>query len=105
MKKVITLIIFIFSVSLYANIDERLSDVYFANGIDTSEEQANDAKNALDKQTKKSNPEAYKSIANWKVSYNKTKGFQQDIYESAVQKIFTKLDESHSLSQYSGALV
>lgn len=90
---------------LVAEVDERKSDVYFANGIDTKQDDAEKSAYVLRDETELDYPKSYQSIANWKVSYNKTKGFQQDIYESAVQKIFTKLDESHSLSQYSGALV
>ena len=105
MKNIFIIFILLLSTFLYASIDERKSDVYFANGIDTTKKQANDAKNVLLKQTKKLNLDSFNSIANWEVSYNETHGFQQDIYESAIQKIFTKLDDKHSKYSYAGATV
>jgi hypothetical protein len=103
MRKLFLTLILLYSTFLYAEIDERKSDVYFANGVDTDIGEANKAKNELDKQTKKLYPEAYKQIKDWKVSYNETHGFQQDIYESAIQKLFTKLDDTHSGYGYAGA--
>jgi hypothetical protein len=93
MKKVFFALIFLYSTFLYAEIDERKSDVYFVNGIDTTEEKAIEAKNELEKQTKKSFPQTYKQVAEWKINYNRTRGFEADIYESAIQKLYQKLNE------------
>ena len=67
MKRIIFILLFCVSF-LSAEINEYLSDVYFANGIDTTKEQAYLSKDKLSEKFKLSNPQAYKSVANWKVS-------------------------------------
>ena len=87
MKNIIYLLL-LFSSILYAEIDERKSDVYFANGINTDER---DAKKSIDKiktEFKKAYPERYKSVVNWGTSYNHTHGIGIDLYESMLQKIY-----------------
>jgi len=73
---------------LSAEINEYISDVYFANGIDTKKEDADKSIKIISKKFKLSYPEAYKSIKNWKVSYNTTHGIGIDLYESMLQKIY-----------------
>jgi len=80
------------SISLFANIpkiDECKSDVYYANGImldmDISEEEHDAKWKGIVKKLFLSNPEEYKKIANAKISYNRSQGFDDDIYESLEQ--------------------
>ena len=87
MKKII-LILFLFSSFLYAEIDERKSDVYFANGIDTDEFTAKDSVDEIEREFKSSNPQTYKSIKTWDVVYNHTHGIGIDLYESMLQKVY-----------------
>ena len=69
MKKI--LLIFFFSISfLSAEINEYVSDVYFANGIDTSYSQAKKSRDDLNISTMIKYPKAYKSVKNWQISYN-----------------------------------
>jgi len=77
MKKII-LIILLFTSFLSASINEYLSDVYFANGIDTKKEDADDSLRIINKKFKLSNPEAYKYVNDWNVSYNHTHGIGID---------------------------
>jgi len=75
--------------NLYAlEVNECNSDVYFANGINTDEITAKKSRDKISKKTKISFPEAYKYVANWKVSYNHTHGIGIDLYESFLQKIY-----------------
>ena len=85
MKKV--LLILLFGISfLSAEINEYVSDVYFANGIDTSYSQAKKSRDDLNISTMIKYPEAYKSVNDWKISYNTTHDI--DLYESMLQKIY-----------------
>ena len=93
MKNIFITVTILFSTLLCAAIDERKSDVYFANGIDTTQKQAERARDKLSDEIELNFPNAFSSIVDWKVSYNKTKGFQQDIYESSIQALFVKLDD------------
>ena len=78
MKKI--LLIFFFSISfLSAEINEYLSDVYFANGIDTSEDDAKLSLEDINDSVRIKYPEAYKSVKNWQVSYNHTHGIGIDL--------------------------
>ncbi len=88
MKKLLIAFLFLFIASLQAEVNEYQSDVYFANGINTTKEQADDAKNALKKKTKIKNPETFKSVAAWEVSYNNTNGMFFDLYEAMLQKVY-----------------
>ena len=72
---------------LSAEINECLSDVYFANGIDTSEDDAKLAIEDINNSIRIKYPNSYKYVANWKVSYNHTHGKGIDLYESFLQKI------------------
>ena len=105
MRKVLVLFVVFFSILLQAEIDERKSDVYFANGINTKQDDAEKGAYTLRDETEVDYPKAFKSIVDWKVSYNKTKGFQQDIYESSIQALFVKLDDKDHWSQKAGAVV
>jgi len=86
MKRILFLILIGFTFAS-AEINEYLSDVYFANGIDTSFQDANKAKNKLMDDFELSNPQAYQYIDDWNVSYNHTHGIGIDLYESMLQKI------------------
>ena len=87
MKKFFLLIL-LFSGILHATIDERKSDVYFANGIDTDEFTAKDSIDEIEREFKSNYPIAYNSIANWDTVYNHTHGIGIDLYESMLQKIY-----------------
>jgi len=87
MKNIALLIIFCINI-LSAEVNECKSDVYFANGIDTSKKQAYKAKDALKEEFKLYNPKTYNSIANWDIVYNHTHGIAMDLYESMLQKIY-----------------
>ena len=87
MKKKLLILILLLS-SLFAEIDERKSDVYFANGIDTSEGEARAALNKLKVETKIEYPSSFKDIKEWKASYNHSYGMGVDLYESMIQKIY-----------------
>ena len=86
--KFIFIIILIWVSFLSAKVNEYKSDVYFANGINTDEEVAKKSRDIIDKKFKIFSPESYKSVANWKVSYNHTQGIGMDLYESVLQKIY-----------------
>lgn len=86
-----------------AEINEYISDVYFANGIDTTDTDADKSAYILKTRFKFSNPQTYQYIAKWDVSYNHTHGIGIDLYESMLQKI----DEhwyTESLLEVSGLL-
>jgi len=87
MKNIILVFLLFFNFS-YAEINECMSDVYFANGIDTDEDTAKDSLDEIDISIKGTYPETYKSIASWQVSYNHTHGIGIDLYESMLQKIY-----------------
>jgi len=64
---------------LFAEINEYVSDVYFANGIDTTKEQAYLSKDKFDEKFKLFNLEAYNSVNDWQISYNHTHGIGIDL--------------------------
>jgi hypothetical protein len=68
-------------------VNEYMSDIYFANGIDTDEDSAKKSRDILSKKFKLFNPQSYQSVKDWKVSYNHTHGIGIDLYESMLQKI------------------
>lgn len=86
MKKILLLILVGLTVAS-AEINEYLSDVYFANGIDTTYKQAKAARDDLNISTMITYPQSYRSIKKWGVSYNHTQGIGIDLYESMLQKI------------------
>jgi len=79
MKKII-LIILLFTSFLSASINEYLSDVYFANGIDTKEKSAYKALSEIQDNFELNYPNIYQSVSDWKVSYNHTHGIGIDLY-------------------------
>ena len=85
--KFMFIIILIWISLLSAKVNECVSDVYFANGINTDEDVAKKSRDIIAKKFKTFSPESYKSVANWKVSYNHTHGMGIDLYESMLQKI------------------
>ena len=87
MRNIVLLLLFCITF-LSAEVNECKSDVYFANVIDTTKEQAYYAKDKLSEKFKTFSPEAYKSVAEWKVNYNHTHGIAIDLYESFLQKIY-----------------
>ena len=74
MKKLFILIL-LFSGILHATIDERKSDVYFANGINTTDSEADISLQFLALQFEAYDPTAYTSVANWDTVYNHTPSF------------------------------
>ncbi len=89
--KIISLSMLI-SISLFANvqkIDECKIDLYYANGImidmDVTQAKHELRWNDMVDDMFISNPEEYKKIANAKISYNRSQGFDDDIYESLEQ--------------------
>jgi len=82
MKKILLLLLFCASF-LPAEINEYVSDVYFANGIDTSKKQAHKSLTDINDSIRIKYPEAHKSVKNWQVSYNHTHGIGIDLYESS----------------------
>ena len=86
MKRLLLIIALLNGIS-HAVVNECKSDVYFANGIDTSKKAANESARQLSKKFKLYNPESYKSVAKWKVNYNHTHSICIDLYESMLQKI------------------
>jgi len=87
MKKII-LIILLFTSFLSASINEYLSDVYFANGIDTKEKSAYKALSEIQDNFELNYPNIYQSVSDWNISYNHTHGIGIDLYESFLQKIY-----------------
>lgn len=87
MKKIIFLILLGFTLAS-AEINEYLSDVYFANGIDTSKRQSYKSIKDINDSIKTTYPQAYQYVNDWKVSYNHTHGIGIDLYESMLQKIY-----------------
>jgi hypothetical protein len=86
MKRILFLILFVLTFSS-AEINEYLSDVYFANGIDTDDKEAYEALGDINISTMIEYPESYKYVAKWNISYNHTHGIGIDLYESMLQKI------------------
>jgi len=81
--------IFLFGCSLaFATVDERKIDIYFANGIDTTRRQAELALFDINISYQVYNSTLYKSVGQWKVSYNTTHGIGIDLYESTLQKVY-----------------
>ncbi|SFV55186.1 hypothetical protein MNB_SV-3-64 [hydrothermal vent metagenome] len=73
MKKILLVFLFYTNFSS-AVINEYVSDVYFANGIDTSFGKSEKARDKIKDNFELSNPEAYNSVNDWQVSYNHTHG-------------------------------
>jgi hypothetical protein len=115
MKKLFLLFVISCSMVLHAEIDERVSDVYFANGVDTNESSAYESLNFIIKPTvEKEYSVAYASVHKWGVAYNNTWGtvgkgfFLLDFVESAMQKLQTGnsvLDYISTMSTPLGRLV
>ena len=81
MKNIILILLICFS-SLYAEIDEYKSDVYFANGIDTDEQESYKYIEKIQKYSKSKFPKNFNSIKKWDIVYNHTYGIGIDLYES-----------------------
>ncbi len=87
-KSVFTISILFLTTVMHAQIDECVSDVYFSNGIDTSEKQAYIALDDINQTFKSTYPSQYHNVKKWKVAYNTTHGIGVDLYESMLQKIY-----------------
>ena len=61
----ILLILFLSISFLFAEINEYMSDVYFANGIDTSEDDAKLSLKDINDSMRIKYPEAYNSVNDW----------------------------------------
>jgi len=99
MKKflIVLLICIVSPIVALAEIDERKTDIYFANGIDTDEGNATAntimLKNAVkDEFYNGSLVKMQKRIGKVTEAYNSTHGFIADIYESLQQKLRIGLD-------------
>jgi len=88
MKRLLVSLIFLLLCSLHADIDETKSDVYFANGVNVAEEDAETARDKLQDLTEFLNPKTFNSVKSWEVSYNNTDGMFFDMYEAMIQKIY-----------------
>ena len=93
-KSVFAISILFLTTVVHAQIDECVSDVYFSNGIDTSEKQAYDALDDINQTFKSTYSSQYHNVKKWKVAYNTTHGIGIDLYESMLQKIYEDQDET-----------
>jgi len=90
MKKIVLLLLtsFILSANNHIPIDERVTDIYFANGIMNEKE---DAENSLDLIRKNIQAKLYKDKAemlqnhNFDTAYNESYGMGLDLFESFLQ--------------------
>ncbi len=75
--------------SLFASIDEYKSDLYYANGImiNVSEKKATKIWQVKVKELLSKKQESYEKLKIIKVSYNRSQGFFDDLFESLEQKI------------------
>lgn len=87
MKKIFSIIL-ILTGCIFATVDERNVDVYFANGIATDRTSAYKASDKIKEKFQVYNPTLYNSVADWNISYNHTHGIGIDLYESMIQKIY-----------------
>ena len=90
--KFILIICLFYPILALAEIDERKIDIYFANGIDTSPEDARFSVReilapAIKKEFYQNEEEMERYIGKVALSYNQTVDFGADIWESIVQKI------------------
>jgi len=86
MRKIFLGFLFLLSVS-FAEINEYMSDVYFANGINTDKLKADEAIKDIKLTFETSHPDSFKAVNDWKVSLNRTQGIGIDLYEAMLQKI------------------
>lgn len=86
MRKIFLGYIFLLSI-LSAEINEYMSDVYFANGINTDGKKADKALKDIKSSFEISHPDSFKAVNDWKVSINRTQGLGIDLYEAMLQKI------------------
>ena len=90
-KILLFLFIVFYPISSFATIDERKTDVYFANGIKTKDEDARKNAALLEKSIKKelygnSEIELKKHIGKVSYAYNQTTNFGADSLETLLQK-------------------
>ena len=87
-KQFLALALVLNTLTIYASIDERKTDVYFANGIKTDKRDAiNHAGILRDAIIDKYKIDTYnKTIGNAGYSYNETHGIAADLLESIFQK-------------------
>ncbi|VAW48065.1 hypothetical protein MNBD_GAMMA04-158 [hydrothermal vent metagenome] len=98
MKKLLLLLLILSPLMSNAAVDESKTDVYFANGIDTTEEQAWEAldeiitpsieKDIFSGDTAKMDQQ----IGKFDLLYNETHGLSNDLAEAILQKISTGND-------------
>jgi len=86
MRKIFLGFIFLLSVS-FAEINEYMSDVYFANGINTDKLKADEAIKDIKLTFETAYPDSFTTVNDWKVSLNRTQGIGIDLYEAMLQKI------------------
>ncbi len=92
MKHLLLIFCLLFPIVALSSIDERKTDIYFANGIDTSPESAYIStktilKPAIEKEFYQNEDEMKRRIGKVALSYNHTVGFKTDVWESIVQKV------------------
>ncbi len=98
MKKLLLLLLILSPLMSSAAVDESKTDVYFANGVDTTEEQAWEATRDTLKLAIKE--EIYNNdtakmdqqIGKFDLLYNETHGLSNDLAEAVLQKISTGND-------------
>ena len=88
MKYFSILIYFLLStISVHAEINEYMNDVYFANGINTNQQDAWKTRTDLKILYKFQNTASYKLVKDWKVAVNHTEGVALDLIEAANQSV------------------
>ncbi len=98
MHKLLFLILILSPLILNAAVDESKTDVYFANGVDTTREEARKAMNkvlrpTIEKEIFSGNTAKMdQQIGKFDLLYNETHGLSNDLAEAVLQKISTGND-------------
>jgi len=93
MKKILLLLLapLILLANAHIPIDERVTDVYFANGIMNSQDDADDSLDLIKKEIQielyKNDIDEMKKYHNFDTAYNKSYGMGLDLFESFLQVI------------------
>ncbi len=90
MKKIVLVFAVLVSAAFSGEINEYVSDVYFANGINTSVASGATTRTAIKRMYETHNPTLYKFVNEWKVSVNHTEGIALDMAEAFEQKMNTE---------------
>jgi len=83
MKYLVILLFMLITPSiLQAEINEYMNDVYFSNGINTNDSEAELTKEEIKIRYELYNPTFYNSVKDWKVAVNHTEGIVLDFARS-----------------------